>query len=239
MLKLRRRTTQDHLTDLVTWANIGFDTTTNSRIRPALILVINNDDRQNALQWCDVGFATTTILEQLSGNPWFDDQKAIWRRRNKTIETSADLLNCYYDGLRVICIPSPRVAATRVILKQYEKLYTEATFGKDRVQLQRKALGMKATVENLTLYMEIALEQLAKNFEAPIDFHDLIEGVHRLPQDFVDHLTDILSKYTSSLETPERDSVQAFREYLGWCLASKVMDAPQGARHSISTPETL
>lgn len=225
------RATMDMLTDLVNWANIGYDTTTNQRLRPFLVLIINNDDRNNAEEWCNVDFATQKILSQLSDSVWFEEQKVLWQKRGKRIESSADLLNCYYDGLHVVSIPSPNATPTRVILEQYEKLYELVRKGSSRAQRRRRYLGMKATAENLSLYMEIAFEHLAEDFQAPIDFHDLIQQVHQLPQNLPDHFTQALVEYVRARRLPQHESVAIFSEYLTSCVALRVLESPKGMEY--------
>jgi hypothetical protein len=224
------RATMDMLTDLVNWANIGFDTTTNQRLRPSLVLIINNDDRNSAQEWCDVDFATEKILSQLSNSVFFEEQKNLWRRRGKMIQSSADLLNCYYDGLRVISIPSHHTLPTGIILEQYEKLYELLRLGSLSAQKRRSYLGMKATVENLSLYMDMAFEDLTKDFTAPIDFHELMQKVHQLPQDPPDHFTDTLVKYSGNRHLPQAESVVILSKYLASCVALRALEIPQGTK---------
>ena len=221
------RTAKDILTDLVNWANVGFDTTTNQRLRPSLILIINNDDRPNVAEWCDTDYATQKLLSQLSDASWFEEQKKVWRRRGKTISNSTDLLNCYYDGLRVISIPSDIKMPAGVLLNQYKKLYREIRNSRHRVQKQRQTLGMKVTAEKLSTYMEKAFGQLAMDFEAPIDFYDLVRQVHEIPKDPSGHFIDILRNYAKERDLRTAVAVDIFTGYLASCIALRILESPE------------
>jgi hypothetical protein len=190
----RHRTTKNDLANLIDWAMVGYDQTTNQRLRPALVIIINNDDRNDVAKWCDSDFATNAVLKDLASSTWFEDQQALWKKRGRNVTNSTELLKLYYDGLRVVSIPSPRALSTGVLLQQYQKLYQEICASSRRVQKRRRAFGMKVDVESLTIYTEIAFEQLSKNLHGTIDFYDIIRQVKSLPRSFPEHLTNVLAK---------------------------------------------
>jgi hypothetical protein len=178
----------------VAWAATGYDRLTNQYFRPALLIIINNDSRDNVGYWCDVDQATQAVLENLDTSAWFDEQRHTWNRRGREINGARELLLCYYESLRVVFIPSGNAASTQVIFDQYQKLYAEIQAGAQQVQSRRRSVGVNPDIETLTLYTELAFQALSENLEGCVDFYDIMRQVTKLPQNIAEHLVNVLVK---------------------------------------------
>ena len=220
----------EHLTQLVEWANLGFDTTLNQRFRPSLVLIINRDDRVGSIvrKECDVAFATSQLFETMEESEWFESQKQKWRDRGKTIQTSKDLLYCYYDDVKVVVIPSPLILPTHVLFEQYKKLYEIIRERSTAIQAKRNDAGLSSSAEDYAVYMDIALQQMAENFFHPIDIHHIIQQVSRMPTDFHGHITAILTEYASARKLKGATAIQQFSRYLASCIGLRAQDATEG-----------
>lgn len=229
----------DHLTQLVEWANIGFDTTINQRLRPSLVLIINNDNNRSpeeVLKRCDIQYATKQILDVLVESEWFESQKTLWRKRGRKIRNSSDLLACYYDKIDVVHIPSDTQVPVAIILQQYKKLYKLLVARSMAARQRRKMLGMKTTREDISLYMDIALQQLAQDFESPIDFHEIVQRVRRSPNAFQEHMLTFLTEYVSrsGRKKTTTATLEKLKTYIASCIASRVLDADEGNLRTLS-----
>jgi hypothetical protein len=178
----------------VNWTATGYDRLTNQHFRPALLIIINNDSKDNINYWCDVDNATEAVLENLDASAWFDEQRHTWNWRGREINSARELLLCYYESLRVVFIPSGEAVRTQVIFGQYQKLYAEIQAGAQQVQSRRRSAGVNPDIETLTLYTELAFQALSENLEGSVDFYDIVRQVTKLPQDLTEHLVNVLVK---------------------------------------------
>jgi hypothetical protein len=177
---------------------------TNQYFRPALLVVVNNDNRDNIEQWCNIDFATEAVLENLDASTWFDEQKSTWNRRGKEVNTARELVLCYYDDLRVVFIPSGDAVRTQVIFEQYQKVYAEIRAGAQRVQRRRRSAGVNTDIETFTLYTELAFQALSENLDGNVDFYDIMRQVTRLPQNLPEHLVNVLVKLKRKSSSEQR-----------------------------------
>lgn len=178
----------------MSWAATGYDRLTNQHSRPALLIIINNDSRDNLTYWCDVDNATEAVLENLDASTWFDEQRSTWNRRGKEVNNARELLLCYYESLRVVFIPSREAVRTQVIFEQYRKLYAEIQAGAQQVQRRQRSAGVNPDIETLTLYTELAFQALSEDVEGPVDFYDIMRQVTKLPQNLTEHLVNVMVK---------------------------------------------
>ena len=212
------------LENLVNWARTGYDHTTNQLSRPALFIVVNNDVRDNITQWCDVDFATEAVLQNLDNSSWFDEQRAIWNQRGRTVLSPRELLLCYYDSLRVVFIPSGGSASAGTIFQQYQKLYNEILSSARNVQARRQSLRFYSDIETLTLQTEIAFQALTQNLEGTVDFYDITRQVTELPENLTEHLINTLVKLRKSYDGSERHLLRDILSYLAATISLEVTD---------------
>ena len=201
---------------------------TNQYFRPALLVVVNNDNRDNIEQWCDVDFATEAVLENLDASTWFDEQRSTWNRRGKDVNSARELLLCYYDDLRVVIIPSGGAVRTQVIFEQYQKVYAEIRASAQRVQRRRRSAGVNPDIETLTLYTELAFQTLSENLDGTVDFYDIMRRVTRLPQNLPEHLVNVLVKLKRRKSSSEQRLLSDLIPYLAAVLTLEISGSEIG-----------
>jgi hypothetical protein len=216
------------------WASSGHERTLNQRIRPGLIIVINKLPPDSDVRWLGVDFATERLLShyQLSGA--FDDLRNKWATRGKKIETAKDLILCYYDSFRVVCIPNfvqgkSDLKSTTLVAQQLGVLYKEIWHSTRRLRKKRLDFGMNLNVTSFNTYVEHAFNRLTKDLKAPIDFYYLASRDPPVPSRFSEHLTSVIVKmlakddYEYSNERgQELDLLNRLIPYLSCCIALKV-----------------
>lgn len=199
----------------------------NQHFRPALLIIINNDSRDQLALWCDVDYATEAVLDNLDDSTWFDEQRSTWNTRGKEINSARELILCYYETMRVVFIPSGDTAPTQVVFEQYQKVYAEIQAGAQQVQRRRRNAGVNPDIETLTLYTEIAFHALSENLEGAVDFYEIMRQVTRLPQKLAEHLVNVLVKLKRR-QPSENHLLTNLIPYLAAVLALEIPESNGG-----------
>lgn len=202
------KATEDEISNLLDWASSGHEWNFNQRVRPGLLIIVNKDGRtgDTGRQWCDVDYATKTLTDKLSLSDRFKRLQELWHQRGKELETTKDLILCYYDSFRVVCIPSLNAQSTTVIAAQFEKLYFEIQASSQKLRRKRQLVGMDLDVESLMLYMNHAFHRLSKGLKNPIDFHYLATKVSQTPTGFPGHLVNVLATLKDNQQGPSAEA---------------------------------
>lgn len=218
--------------DMFQWASSGHERTVNQRIRPALLIVINKFPQRSDPRWFDVDHATEKLLSHLQLSGSFNDLCIKWANRGKIIKTAQDLILCYYDSFRVICVPDlTGLESSTVIARQLQSLYREIRLASSRLRRKRVTVGMNLDVESLNTYVEHAFSRLTKDLNAPIDFYYLSSNDPKIPTRFSEHMTSVVVKmlvkenYAKTDDTgQELDLLNRLTPYLASCIAMQISD---------------
>jgi len=202
----------------------------NQRIRPGLIIIINKLTNRADSKWLDVDYATQTLLSHFQLSGAFSEECDRWAKRGKTIQTAEDLILCYYDSFRVVCIPDLVDAkSARLIAQQYKTLYGEIRMASRRLRNKKKELGMNLDVKSFSTYVEHAFNRLSRNLRSSIDFYYLAGRDQQIPSKFSEHLASLIVKllnkesYNQSNKTgQELDLLSRMTPYLAWCIANQL-----------------
>lgn len=168
-----------------------------------------------------------------------------WKERGKIIRSTEELILCYYDTFKVVCIPSLMTAPTRVIIGQFEKLYSEIQRASEAVGARREAVGNKMDVESFSFHTQHAFELFSKSLDDAFNFHYVSDKIAVIPEDFADRLVVLLAKlmnqYTASMETivgQEAAMLDSFVPYLASCLALEYAERIKGL-HKLNLPSLM
>lgn len=231
------RATESELIQLFNWAVAGHERTVNQRVRPGLIIVVNKDVPSADKEWLDVDYATKTLLSHLELSPAFAELRKIWKTRGKILTTAEDLIHCYYDSFRIICIPSLTPSTTQTIADQYRKLYDEIRKSSDKLRKKKVQVGMNLDVGSFNKYMETAFSRLAKDLTSSIDFHYMASKDADRPSKFREHVTNLLVKLKVERETttyepeiisgdlesvPETALLDQITPFIACCIVAKI-----------------
>jgi hypothetical protein len=224
---------------------VGHERTVNQRVRPGLIIVVNKDVPSADKEWLDVDYATKTLLSHLELSPAFAELREVWKTRGKVLKTAEDLIHCYYDSFRIICIPSLEPSTTQTIAIQYRKLYDEIRKSSDKLRKKKVQVGMNLDVGSFSKYMENAFSRLAKDLTSSIDFHYMASKDTDRPSKFREHVTNLLVKlkaeeekkgeieYGDLTNVPEAALVDRITPFIACCIESKI---PQAASAKSLSP---
>lgn len=233
------RATESELIQLFQWAVAGHERTINQRVRPGLIIVVNKDVPSADKEWLDVNYATKTLLSHLELSPRFAELREVWKTRGKVLKTAEDLIHCYYDSFRIICIPSLEPSTAQTIAVQYRKLYDEIRKSSDKLRKKKIQVGMNLDVGSFTKYMENAFSRLAKDLTSSIDFHYMASKDTDRPSKFREHVTNLLKKLkddglmSKEMEhgendiIPEAELLNRITPFIACCIASKIYPGAQ------------
>lgn len=204
------RATETEVLQLLDWAKSGHDRTIHQGTRPALIIVVNKDAPSTDENWLDVDFATAMLLSQLELADSFTELRELWRSRGKNLQTAADLILCYYDSFRVLCIPTLIPTTVVPIARQHRQLHQEIQFASARVRSKKAQLGVHPDVATFGAYVEHAFNRLGRDLRNAIDFFYLARHTtSRLPSVFKEHFLGLLvSLQTQSDATGANDTGQ-------------------------------
>ena len=192
------RTTESESDKLIQWASLGYQKTTNLQIKPYLIMIINKDTRKGNNNWWDVEYATETQISKMGMPERFKRLQQAWMDRGKLIHTVKDLINCYYDGFRVICIPSLGAYSAALVTEQHEKLHQEIQRASKRVAWKQERSGIMLDMESYILYTQQAFKYLSRSRDDPFDARGVGEDTGAI-LDLVDHITNLLVRVKESL----------------------------------------
>ncbi|KAL8904082.1 MAG: hypothetical protein Q9207_003509 [Kuettlingeria erythrocarpa] len=219
--------TETELDHLFQWASIGHERTVNQAIRPGLIIVINKDAPDSDQRWLDVDYATKELLRHLELSTKFEDLKEQWRLRGSRISTAQDLILCYYDSFRIICIPSLTPETTHEITIQYSRLYREIRDISRRLRSKRIRAQMNLDVRSFCNYVEHVYNRLARDMLSSVDFHYLASRNTSRPIKFRDHVVALMVKLKEDEENvdppcdvQETELIKRVIPFLASCIAS-------------------
>ena len=206
-------------------------------MRPGLLIIINKDAPSSDERWLDVGFATDTLLEHLELSSKFADLQRRWRRRGRIISTAKDLILCYYDSFRILCIPSLTPETTHEIAIQYRKLYEEIRVISGLVRRKKMQVGMNLNVRSFGNYMEHVFSRLAKDLRSSVDFHYMASKDAKRPVKFREHVVALIVKLKEEEENvdppcdiQEAGLVDRVIPFIACCVASLIPEPHDSPR---------
>jgi hypothetical protein len=199
-----------------------------------LIIVINKDTNDAEPRWLDADFATKTFLAHFELSSAFQELRDKWATRGKTLRTAEDLILCYYDSFRVVCIPALTTRTSTVIAAQYRTLYREIRQSSAHLRDKRVGFGMKLNASSFSLYVEHASHRLAKDLKSPIDFYYLAKRNSGIPSSFSEHLTALIVKLQEKIASEEvgREAALLTRliPYIACCIVLQILEYDDNQR---------
>ena len=230
LIPIHCRATEKDILSLFEWARSGHERTLNQRIRPGLIIIVNKDSPNLQEEWFDVNYSTTAFLENFTFSSAFTELIEKWATRGKTLRTAKDLIECYYDSFRVVCIPGMKGTKTaQQIARQYRSLYREIRDSSTRLRAKKQEVDMKLDITTFNAYLERAFAKLAREYKASLDFYYLNEQDQPVPTSFREHLTATLdrlqtaARYGLSNDTGQETAlVKRLTPYLACCIKAQI-----------------
>lgn len=137
------------------------------------------------MEW-DTDTAAKNFLEGIRGaifrEPRIADQARFWRENGKKIETTKDLLECYYASITTVRIPFR--GRYMLMDEQVGKLFIVIHKKCEAPLLSRKRVRMLATADKLQVYLQAAYDHFSRNIDTPFDFIKEALKHNPIPRDF-------------------------------------------------------
>ncbi|KAJ2975876.1 hypothetical protein NUW58_g8238 [Xylaria curta] len=157
---------------LIKWGAASIDKSINQPVLPHAIIVLNATDTNiNEKEW-DVSKATQMLLSDINDairrEPVLQQYAQIWRQRGKHLNTTKELLECYYASISVVRVPYK--GSYMLMNEQAGKL---SDLIKDRcaaAHAKKKQVRMLATTEKLQFYLQAAFDHFTLDLNTPFDF---------------------------------------------------------------------
>ncbi|KAK7965849.1 uncharacterized protein PG986_000126 [Apiospora aurea] len=150
----------------------SIDKSLNQPVLPHAVIVLNATDTSvDAREW-DIPSATELLMADIRGaihrEPALQEHVRTWRARGKTIDSTQDLLECYYTSITVVRIPYKGS-----YMLMHEQAGQLSALIKDRCarsHLRKKQVRMLASTERLQFYLQAACDHFTRDLETPFDF---------------------------------------------------------------------
>ena len=174
------------LTKLIGWASASFEKSVGQPALPHIVIALNaTDPGIDATQW-DVEEATKKLLTDIKSSihriPALQEHVYAWRAIGRVVNTTKDLLECYYSSITVVRIP----AKGRYMLmdQQVEKLHTEILVNCNQSHYKKRKVRMLSNSEDLQLYLQLAFDHFSQDLETPFNFVEVALKINPIPLDF-------------------------------------------------------
>ena len=174
------------LTKLIRWASSSFESSLGQPALPHLIIALNATDLAiDARQW-DVDEATRKFLSDnetaVGIMPDLQTFVSKWRLAGHTINTTKDLLECYYSSVTVVRIPAK--GRYMLIDQQVSKLHREIVIRSNQSHHMKRKVRMLSNSEDLQVYLQLAFDHFSQYLDKPFNFIEAALRINPIPSDF-------------------------------------------------------
>ncbi|KAK5631118.1 hypothetical protein RRF57_006833 [Xylaria bambusicola] len=211
---------------LIKWGAASIDKSINQPVLPHCIICLNATDiNVDEKEW-DVTKATQMFLSDISGaihrEPILQQYAQIWRQRGRYLNTTKELLECYYASISVVRIPYK--GSYMLMNEQASKL---SDLIKDRCaasHAKKKLVRMQANTEKLHFYLMAAFDHFTRDLGTPFDFVREMLRHSPVSRNFEGNILSlaVLIKESAAHVVLSNDAEQIFR-VIGPMIASCIM----------------
>ncbi|KAI9759344.1 MAG: hypothetical protein M4579_002402 [Chaenotheca gracillima] len=223
------RTIESVIEILIDWAAAALETSSNQPVLPHAIIVLNASE--NALEswnW-NVDDTTAWLINSVESAIFQSDKFKkyvdFWQERNKTIDSTANLLEAYYSSVRIVRVPQN--GRPKLIKEQVGRLYQEIAKDCRQSRESKRSLRMLLDASEVQPYLQYAFDHFSCNLDTPFDFVKASFSNNPIPPDFGGNILklaiNLMEKWERKLDGPA-----IFRE-LSFMVASCIM--LDSARH--------
>ncbi|KAI0403160.1 hypothetical protein F4802DRAFT_316845 [Xylaria palmicola] len=211
---------------LIKWGAASIDKSINQPVLPHAIIVLNATDTSVDEKEWDVAKATQMLLSDVSDairrEPVLQQYAQIWRQRGRRLNTTKELLECYYASISVVRIPYK--GSYMLMNEQVGKLFDLI---KDRcaaAQSKKKQVRMLANTDKFQFYLQAAFDHFTRDLTTPFDFVKEMLRHSPVSRNFEGNILSLalLIKENAAHPAIRNDAEQIFRA-VGPMIASCVM----------------
>ncbi|KAI1362066.1 FabD/lysophospholipase-like protein [Xylaria arbuscula] len=196
------------LEKLLDWGSSSTDKSLNQPTLPHAIIVLNATENVDEKEW-DVRTATDLLLESIRDaifrEPRFEEHANVFRQTGRRINTTKDLLECYYASITIIRIPTR--GRYMLIDKQINKLYGIVNKKCQASLLTKKRVRMLATAERLQIYLQAAYDHFSNDLDTPFDFVKEALKHNPIPRDLGGNILTLALSIKLNCENTMRNNI--------------------------------
>lgn len=210
---------------LLRWGAASIDKSLNQPVLPHAIIVFNASDGIDESEW-DMETATKLLMEEIRGaifrEPALAPYVQSWLDRGKRINTTEELLQCYYATVTVIRIPA---RGTYMLMDQQAgKLFDLIKSRCATSTLRKRQVRMLANAERFQVYLQAAYDHFTKDLNSPFDFVKEALRHSPVPRDFGGNILSLAISIRDRAKDEEtRTDAERIFSRLGPMIASCVM----------------
>lgn len=142
-----------------------------------------------------------------------------WKKRDKRIETTADLISCYYSGFKIVCIPRME-SAPSMIQQQFQNLRAQIKLAASTTLQLRSEADLLMDSEQLQMYFTSAFKHFSMHPMRPYNFLSAAFDLNPVKPHFKDQIISVAIRL--QLSNQFSSGLSLFK-YLAPLLASCIL----------------
>jgi hypothetical protein len=207
---------------LLEWADACLEKSLNQPILPHAVIVLNAVEVSSDENRWEVEQATRSLLHDnrhlISKDAYFSRLRSFWRSRGSKIETTEDLLRCYYGSINVVRIPVKSPSTYMFIREQVAKLRETIDMARE-LAFERKTISrMLASVDELSKYLQAGFDHFARELHEPFNFSKIAMKDKPIPQDMGDHILGIAAAVQTQVKQPGEQLFLGLSRIVASCI---------------------
>ncbi|KAK9426461.1 hypothetical protein SUNI508_02902 [Seiridium unicorne] len=213
------------LEKLIRWGAESIDKSLNQPVLPHAVIVFNASEFVHDREW-DPDTATAMLMTDIRGaifrEPALKPYVQSWLDRGRPINTTEELLNCYYASVTVMRLPA---RGQYMLMDQQAGRMTDLIKKRCAAShLQKRQVRMLANAERLQVYLQAAFDHFTRDLSTPFDFVKEALKYSPSPRDFGGNILSLAVsiKQRASDEAVRTDAQEIFHR-LGPMIATCVM----------------
>ncbi|KAI0392820.1 hypothetical protein F5Y17DRAFT_337492 [Xylariaceae sp. FL0594] len=211
---------------LIKWGAASIDKSINQPVLPHAIIVLNaTDTNVDEKEW-DISKATQMLLADISDaihrEPFLQQHAQTWRQRGRRLNTTKDLLECYYASISVVRIP---YKGSYMLMNDQAGKLSDLIYDRcAAAHAKKKQMRMLANTEKLQFYLQAAYDHFTRDLTTPFDFVEEMLRHSPASRSFEGNILNLALLIRDSPSHPalRSDAEQIFRA-MGPMIASCVM----------------
>lgn len=118
--------------------------------------------------------------------PYFKNLAAEWQKKGRTINTTIDLIHCYYADINVVRIP--KKGRYKLTYEQVNKLQSHIQESCNEARRKKSDAHMLSNSDQLNVYLQAAFDHFATKENLPFNFVQVALKNNPVPQNFEDQI---------------------------------------------------
>jgi len=209
---------------MLQWAASSVEGSVNAAAMPHAIIVLNFTDPNIHPDGWTVESATTSLLNTYAKavyeNADVKTHAQYWQQRDRPINSTKDLLLCYYSSVSVVRIPQK--GRYGLVDKQISELNQQVHKRCKEARQNRRQLRIIFNAEEFQAALSMGFDHFSNRLDEPFDFVELSWNLNPIPKDFGGNILRLALAIKDDPKMAGATGPQIF-QHLGHMVASCVM----------------